>query len=163
VGVADLGHGIGGELAELAGAQPSAGQHLDHEPVARKPMGAGGGHELGRVLVVEELRQRLGPRRDVAVEDGVAARGVGPVPFDEALEEDADHTQPLTLGVLRHGRALRPGPGGEPHLEVLDVGAGDVGHDGDVSVGGEPTGELSQREIGGIDAAGSQKRAQLDQ
>ena len=69
-------------------------------------MGAGGGHELGGVLVVEELRERLGAGRDVAVQDRVAARGVGPVPLDEPLQEDPDHPQPLALGVLGQRRAL---------------------------------------------------------
>ena len=39
VGVADLGDGVGGQVAQLAGPQAGAGQHLDDEPIAR----AGGG------------------------------------------------------------------------------------------------------------------------
>ena len=34
VAVADLDDGVGGEVAELAGAQAGAGQQLDDEPVA---------------------------------------------------------------------------------------------------------------------------------
>ena len=35
VGVADLHHGVGGEVAQFAGAHAGAGEHFDHEPVAR--------------------------------------------------------------------------------------------------------------------------------
>ena len=59
-----------------------------------------------------------------------------------ALEEDADHAQPLTLGILRQRRALRARLSSEPHLVVLDVAAGDVGDDGDVGVGHQAAGEL---------------------
>jgi len=91
VGIADLGHGIGGELTQLTGAQSGAGEYLDHEPVAREPMGARGGHELGGGAVVEELRQRFGSGWNVTVQYRVADRRVGPVPFDEPLEEHPDH------------------------------------------------------------------------
>ena len=59
---------------------------------------------------------------------------VGPVPFDESLEEDADHAQPVPLGVLRQRRRLGAGLGGEPHLVVLDMNPGDVADDCDVGV-----------------------------
>ena len=104
VGVADQGDGVGGELAQLAGPHAGAGQHLDDQAIAREAVGLSRRHQLGGVLVVEELGQRIGPGRDVAVEDRVASRGVGPVPLDEALEEDPDHAQPLALGVLGQGR-----------------------------------------------------------
>ena len=59
--------------------------------------------------------------------------------------------------------ALRAGSGGEPHLVVLEVAAGDVGDDGDVGVLGEPAGELTQRAVGGIDAARGEERGELHQ
>ena len=62
VPVADLDDGIRVEVAQLAGAQPGAGEQLDHEPVAGVGAGPGGGHQPGGVAVVEELRQRLGLR-----------------------------------------------------------------------------------------------------
>ena len=117
----------------------------------------GGGHRSGGVAVVEELRQWFGAGRDVAVEDRVAAWGVGPVPVDEPFEEDADHPQPLPLGVLRQGRGLGPGSGGEPHLVVLEVASGDVGDDGHLGLLGEPAGQLTQRVVGGRDAARGDK------
>ena len=120
---------------------------------------------LAASLVGEELRQRLGSGRDVAVQDRVAGRGVGPVPLDEPLEEDPDHAEPLTAAVLRQALALVAGLGGEPHLVVLDVATSrstatmvDVGARGD-----EPAGELAQRAVGGVHAAGSQERGELDQ
>jgi hypothetical protein len=163
VSVTDAGDGIGGELAELAGPQTGAGQDLSDEAIAGDVMGAGGGHELGGLLVGEELGQRLRPWRDVAMQDRVAAVGVGPVPLDEPLQEDTDHAQPLPLGVLRQRRALGAGLGREPHLVVLDMGSCDVGDHGDVGVDHKPAGELAQRLIGGVDAAGRQERGELQQ
>jgi hypothetical protein len=163
IGVADLGDGVGGEVAELAGTQPGAGEHLDHEAVAREPVGPGGGHELGGVLVVEELGERFWSGWDVAVEDRVAARRVGPVPFDEPLQEDADHAESLALGVLGQRRTAGSGLSGEPHLVVLDVSPGDVGDDGDVGVGCEPAGQLPQGVVGDINAARGEERGELDQ
>ena len=80
--------------------EAGAGEDLGDEPVAGDGMGAGGGHERGGLLVGEEPRERFGARRDVAVQDRVPAGRVGPVPLDEPLEEDADHPQPVPLGVL---------------------------------------------------------------
>ena len=67
--------GVGGEVAELAGAQPGAGEDLDDEPVARVGGGAGGGHERGGVAVVEELGERFGSGWDVAVRGSGCGRG----------------------------------------------------------------------------------------
>jgi hypothetical protein len=124
---------------------------------------SGGGHELGGVAVGEELGQRFGPGWDVAVQDRVAAGCVGPVPLDEPLEEDPDHPEPLALSVLGQGRAAGSGLGGEPHLVVLDVAAGVVSDDGDVGVGDQPAGQLTQRAVGHVDAAGCEERGELQQ
>ena len=94
---------------------------------------------------------------------GLRVVGVGPVPLDEALEEDPDHPQPLALGVLGQGRAGAAGLGGEPHLVVLDVGAGDVGHDADVGLGHQPPGQLTQGGVGHVHAARRQEGGELDQ
>jgi hypothetical protein len=161
--VADLGDGVGGEVAELTGAESGAGEHLDDEPGAEVGVAAGGGHEAGGVTVVEELRQRLGTGRDVAVEDRVAVGGVGPVPLYESFGEDADGAQPLPLGVLVQRRRLGPSKGGEPHLVVLDVGSGDGGDDGDVGVVGEPASELAQRVVSHDDTRRSEDRGELHQ
>ena len=107
VGVADQGDGVGVELAELTGPHAGAGQHLDDQAITRETVRPSCLHQLGGILVVQELGQRIGPRRDVAVEDRVASWGVVPVPLDEALEEDADHAEPLALGVLGQVRAVR--------------------------------------------------------
>jgi len=101
---------------------------LRDEPVAGDGVGAGRGHERGGLLVGEELGDRFGAVWDVAVQDRVAAGRVGPVPLDEPLEEDPDHPQPLSLGVLRQRQpGGAAGLGGEPHLVVLDVTAFDAG------------------------------------
>ena len=126
-------------------------------------MRAGRGHECGGVAVVEELRQRIGPWWDVTVEDRVPGGRVGPVPFDEPLEEDPDHPQPLPLRVLRHHRALGAGLGGEPDLVVLDVRAADLTDDGHVGVVDDPAGELTQRVVGRVDTARRQERRALGQ
>ena len=94
---ADLHDGVGLEIGEFAGAHAGAGEQLDNEAVAWVGAGAGGGHELRGVLVVEEAGQRFGLLRDVAVDHRVAGRGVGPVPLDDPLEERADHPQPLAM------------------------------------------------------------------
>ena len=119
--------------------------------------------ELRGLVVGEELRQRLGPGRDVAVQDRVVLVGLGPAPLDEPLQEDADHAQSLALGVLGEGWASGARLGGEPHLVVLDVGASDVGDHGDVGGGDQPAGELAERAVGDIDAAGRQERRELQQ
>ena len=160
---ADAGDRVGSELAELGGSQAGAGQDLGDEPVARHGMVACGGHERGGLLVGEEPRDRLGAGWDVAVQDRVPARRVGPVPFDEPLEEDADHPQPVPLGVLGQQLVFVAGLGSEPHLVVLDVAAFDVGDDGHIGGGGEPAGELTQGRVGDLDAARGEERGELHQ
>ena len=58
---------------------------------------------------------------------------------------------------------MHPGPGGEPHLEVLDVAAADVGDGADVGVLDQPAGELAQRAVGDLDAARGEERGRLGQ
>ena len=65
---ADLHDRVGLEVGELAGPHAGAGQQLDDQAVSGIGTGPGGGHQPGRVAVVEELGQRLGflagcPRR----------------------------------------------------------------------------------------------------
>ena len=125
VAVTDEHDGVGVEVAQLAGAQSGAGEDFDDEAVAGVGGGAGGGHQPGGVAVVEELGQRFGAGWDVAADDRVAGRGVGPVPLDDPFEEHAQHPQPLTLRARRQAVAAHAGLGDEPHLEVLDVAAAD--------------------------------------
>ena len=106
VAVTDEHDGVGVEVAQLAGAQSGAGEDFDDEPVAGVGGGAGGGHQSGGVAVVEELGQRFGAGWDVAADDRVAGRGVGPVPLDDPFEEHAQHPQPLALCVLRQAVAV---------------------------------------------------------
>ena len=73
--VADAHDGVGFEVAEFTGAQPGAGEHFDHEPVAGIGGGARGGHEPRGVAVVEKLGERLGTGRDVTTDDRVARSG----------------------------------------------------------------------------------------
>jgi len=113
-------------------------------------VGLGCGQQFGCILVREELGQRLGTGWDVPVEDRVAMVGLRPVPLDEALEEDPDHPQPLTLGVLGQGRTGAARLGGQPHLVVLDVGPGDVGHDRHVGLRHQPPGQLAQCRVGHV-------------
>jgi hypothetical protein len=160
---ADAGDGVGGEFAELGGAQPGAGQDLGDEPVAVHGMVPGGGHERGGLLVGEEPGDRLGAGRDVAVQDRVPSRSVGPVPFDEPLQEDPDHPQPVPLGVLGQQLAALAGLGSEPHLVVLDMGPGQLVDDGHVGFGGEPAGQLSEGSIGDVDALGCEEGGELQQ
>jgi len=89
--------------------------------------------------------------------------GLGPVPLDEALEEDPDHPQSLALGVLGHGAAPHAGLGSQPHLVVLDVGAGDVGHGSHVGLSHQPPGQLAQCRVGHVHTAGSEEGGELDQ
>ena len=134
---------------------------FDHEPVARIGGGAGGGHELRGVAVVEELRQRLGRGGMSPPMIGLRAGASGQSHSMIRSKNDAQHAQPLPLGVGRQRRALVAGLVGEPHLEVLDVVAADLGDRGDVGVGEQPAGELTQRVVGDLDAGGSQERRRL--
>ena len=61
VGGADLHDGIGGEVEELALAQPGAGEKLDGESDERVGVGTGGLQQFGERGVVEEPGQRLIP------------------------------------------------------------------------------------------------------
>ena len=53
---ADLHHRVGLEGDQLTDPHAGAGQQFHHEPVPRIGAGPGGGHEPGRLRVVEELR-----------------------------------------------------------------------------------------------------------
>jgi hypothetical protein len=144
VPVTDDGDGVGVEAAHLAGAHPGAGEQFDDEAVARIGGGVGGGHQPGGVVVVEEAGQRFGAGRQIAAEDRVAQRSVGPVPLDDPFEEGTQRPQSLPLGGRREA-AVHAGLGGEPHLVVLDVVAGDGGDGGDLGVVDQPAGQLPQR------------------
>ena len=154
---------VGLQVRQLAGPHPGPGQQLDDEPVAGVGAGPGGGHQPGRVAVVEELRQRLGLLGDVPGDDRVTGRRIGPVPFDDPLEELAHGPHPLPVCLRRDRPASRPGPGGQPHLVVLDVIAADIADRGQPGLGDHPAGELAQRVVCRIDAPGRQERAQLPQ
>jgi hypothetical protein len=160
---ADPHHRIGVQVSQLPGPHPGAGQQLDHQPVARVGAGPGSGHQLCGVPVVEELRQWLGFVGDVPGDDRVAGRRVGPVPLDDPLEELPHRAHPLPVRLLRDRPPTAPGPGGQPYLVVLDVIAADVTDRGQAGLGDHPAGQLAQRAVGRIDAAGRQERAQLSQ
>jgi hypothetical protein len=53
---ADLHDGVGFEVGQFAGAHAGAGQQFDDQSIPRVAACAGGGHEFGRVAVVQELR-----------------------------------------------------------------------------------------------------------
>src|SRR5437588_766063 len=91
----------------------------------------------GSAVVGDEpmVGEGFGPGWDVAADDRVAHRSVGPVPLDDPLEEHSEHAQPLPLGVGSHGGASSDaGLDNEPELEVLDAGAVDLGDGPDVGV-----------------------------
>jgi hypothetical protein len=76
VGVADEDHGVVLEAGQLTGADPGAGQDLDHEPPTGVGIGGEGGHELRGGGVVEELRERFVALGEVTGEDRDAGRGI---------------------------------------------------------------------------------------
>ncbi len=152
IGIPDQRDGVGGKATELTGPHSGVGQHLDHQPIARESVGPSGSHQLGCVLVVQELGQRKGSGSDVAVEKRVHRRDVGPVPLDDALEEDPDHPQPMTLGVLAQMSITGPGLDGQPHLVVLDVCPSDGRNRGHLGLGGHPADQLAQRGVGQLHA-----------
>ena len=151
---------VGLQAGQLAGPHAGAGQQLDDEPVAGVGAGPGGGHQPGRVAVVEELGQRLGLFRDVPGDDRVAGRRVGPVPLDDPLEERPDGADPLPVRLGRDRPAAGPGPGGQPHLVVLDVIAAHRGDGLQPGVGDHPPGELAQRVLCSVHAARGEERGQ---
>jgi hypothetical protein len=103
----------------------------------------GGGHQLGRVAVAGELRQRLGLFQDVPGDDRVAGWRVGPVPLDDPLERRPDGPHPLPVRLGRDRPAARPGLGGQPYLVVLDVITAHRGDAVQPGVGDHPAGELT--------------------
>ena len=116
MGVPEHRDGIVGQFAELGGPHAGPIEHHHHQSIAGQAVGVGCGHELGRVLIGEELGQGLGSRGDVTVENRVPVVGLGPVPLDEPLEEDPDHPQDAGVGCSwpgsgpcsRAGRPARP-------------------------------------------------------
>jgi len=65
------------------------------------------------------------------------------------------------MRLRRDHPAARPGPGGQPHLVVLDVIAADVADRGQRhSLGDHPAGELPQRVLRSLNTGRGQERAQ---
>jgi len=80
-----------------------SGQHLDHQAIAGRRWALAAANSLAASSSERNLGSgsgRGGMSRGGSGCDG----GLRPVPLDEALEEDPDHPQPLTLGVLGQGR-----------------------------------------------------------
>ena len=94
---ADPHHRVSFQVCQLTGPHAGAGQQFHHQPVARVSAGPRGGHQLGGVTVVEELRQRLWFFGDVPGDDRVARRRAGPVPLDDPLEELPHGPHPLPV------------------------------------------------------------------
>jgi hypothetical protein len=94
---------------------------------------------------------------------GLRAGAPGQSCLDDPLEELADgpHSLPVRLGSDRLAAAA--GLGGQPHLVILDVVAADITDRGQVRLGDHPAGQLAQRAVGRLHAAGRQERAQLPQ
>jgi hypothetical protein len=90
---------------------------------------------------------------------GVARRGVRPVPFNEPLEELADGPHPLPVRLRRDQPACAPGPGSQPHLEVLDVIAPEVTDSPLPGLGDHPPCEVTQRVVCCVDARRGKERA----
>ena len=126
----DLDDGVGGEIQELADAQPSAGQELDGEADERVLVGPRRDEQLGEGRVIDEPGQRPGLDRRVVGDDQLADRRVGRVLFLEPIEQVLQHQQPAVHGALGERRGAvtagpRPAPGrragGEVEREGLDV------------------------------------------
>lgn len=76
---------------------------LEHEPPERVGLGRNRPGQTHRVAVVEEPGQRLVGGGNVGGEGGDAGRCVGPVPFDDALEEAVQHPEALAQGAALRG------------------------------------------------------------
>jgi hypothetical protein len=161
VGLTDAHDRAGFQVGQLTSPHAGAGEQLHHQPVAQVRTRAGSGHQLGRIPVIEELRQRLGFLRDITAEDRVAGRGIGPVPLDDPLEERAQGPQPLPVSVRRQGAAFGAGLAGQPHLVILDIVAADLGHGLDAGASQDPPGQLAQRGVGDLHAARRQEHRDL--
>ncbi len=69
--------------------------------------------------------------------------------------------EPLALGVRGEPHPLGAGLSGEPHLEVLDVIPADRRDRNDICRRDQPACEQPQRQVGGVNAGGSQERRHL--
>jgi hypothetical protein len=160
---ADLHHRIRGEVDQFTGAHAGAGQHFHDQPVPRVAASAGDGHHLGGGLVVEEARQRFRSRRQVPVQDRVAGGCIGPVPFDDPLEEHPQGAQPLPMRARRGLPAADSRPGGQVDLEPFDVVAADVRDRDDVGGGDQPAGQDAQPVVGDSDTVRGEEGGRLGQ
>jgi hypothetical protein len=145
---------VGSEAAELTDAHPSPRQQLDDQPIERR-RDCGLGREAGGLRVVQEPRQRIVRDGDINREDRSSGRRVEPVPFDNPIEETAEHPEPLPDRVPSRHDTLDREVRREERLEALDVGAPDVDEPGHITVScDEITGEAPQRVVGHIDGCG---------
>ncbi len=125
--VADLDDRVCRQVAELADAHPGARQEQHAELAERVGFGLGVVHERRHLVVVQELRERLGSGRDIAVDDRVAARCVVELPVDDAVEEHLHEPEALADCVRCQrltGREVDVGDALE--FERLDVAAADI-------------------------------------
>ena len=158
-GAADAADGIGVKVTEFACSQPGAGEELDDETV--QGLGVrGGGEQPGGLGVVEEPRERVIGDGHVDGEHRGAAGGVGPVPFDDPVEERPHQPEALADGVARRSAAVAGADAGEPLLVALDVAALD-NREPVHAFGGQVAGEAPQGDIGGVDGGGPQRQRDL--
>ena len=111
------------ERAELADAEPGAGQHLDDSRRSGSSRVAAA-MNAAACVVVEELGQRFVDLGQVGPEDRVARRGVGVVPFDEPFDDHPQHAEPQADRRLLQRLAVVVLAGGEPQLVVPRCGDG---------------------------------------
>jgi hypothetical protein len=112
--------------------------------------------------VIEEPRERVIGDGHVDGEHRSAARGVGPVPFDDPVEERPDQPEALTDGVARRWAPGAGAGGGKPLLVALDVAALDSSEAVEAP-GDEVLGQASQGHVGGVDGGGPQRQRDLIQ
>ena len=120
IALPDQHHGVGVEITELTGPHSGAGQQLDHQPIARDPVGpsrraSAGGVRRPRTWATDR------PAGDVAVEDRVRRGASLQSHSMRRSKKIRIMPQPLALGVLGQVSCHFPGWAAEAHLVVLDL------------------------------------------
>src|SRR5205807_928147 len=110
---------------------------LDGDAYKRIRIGTCGNQQLGCRCVVKEAGRRLIRDGEIGRDERHASWSVVVAPFDDPLEEVAQHTEPVLDGVAMQWATVGGGPLGKPALVCLEVAAQQIGRTSDGWVFGD--------------------------